>query len=88
MFVIKHMMIKLIILTQTRMARAASVDDLKKGVNRKDLHCLNIADSWEALGKAKEMANPSDLICVTGSLFLVGEILKHFSRSVSPTIQL
>jgi len=77
-----------LILTQARMARAASVDDLKKGVNRKDLHCLNIADSWEALGKAKEMANSSDLICVTGSLFLVGEILKHFSRSVSPTIQL
>lgn len=34
-----------------------------------------------ALQKAAEMANPGDLILVTGSLYLVGEILKYHQES-------
>lgn len=34
-----------------------------------------------ALQKAAEMANPEDLILVTGSLYLVGEILKYHQQS-------
>jgi folylpolyglutamate synthase/dihydropteroate synthase len=46
-----------------------------------------IADPWEAYCKARDIADPSDLICVTGSLFLVGEILQHFAPPHSPIVR-
>lgn len=74
-----------LILTQPRMERAASVDELKHAVDRKDLIPCLLADSWEAVCQAKGMANPSDVICVTGSLFLVGEVLNRLTQPGSPT---
>ncbi|HNP60402.1 MAG TPA: folylpolyglutamate synthase/dihydrofolate synthase family protein [Nitrospirales bacterium] len=74
-----------LILTQPRMERAASVDELKHVVDREDLVPCLLADSWEAVCQAKEMANPSDVICVTGSLFLVGEVLNRLTQPGSPT---
>ncbi len=69
-----------LILTQPRMERAASVDELKHAVDREDMVPCLLADSWEAVCQAKEMANPSDVICVTGSLFLVGEVLNRLTQ--------
>lgn len=74
-----------LILTQPRMERAASVDELKHAVDREDLVPCLLADSWEAVCQAKEMANPSDVICVTGSLFLVGEVLNRLTHPGFPT---
>lgn len=74
-----------LILTQPRMERAASVDELKHAVDREDLVPCLLADSWEAVCQAKEMANPSDVICVTGSLFLVGEVLNRLTQPGFPT---
>ena len=47
----------------------------------KTLHdCVeSAADSREALARARKIAGRNDLICVTGSLYLVGEIKKHIS---------
>jgi dihydrofolate synthase/folylpolyglutamate synthase len=69
-----------LILTQPRMERAASVDALKQAVNRDDLVPYLLSDSWEAFNQAKQIANPSDVICVTGSLFLVGEVLERLTQ--------
>ncbi|MEO8324276.1 MAG: folylpolyglutamate synthase/dihydrofolate synthase family protein [Nitrospirota bacterium] len=69
-----------LILTQPRMERAASVDELKHAVDCEDLVPCLLADSWEAVCQAKKMANPSDVICVTGSLFLVGEVLNRLTQ--------
>jgi len=74
-----------LILTQPRMERAASVDELKQAVDRDDLVPCLVSDSWDAFCQAQKIANPSDLICVTGSLFLVGEVLKRLSQLGSPT---
>ncbi|WP_342347105.1 folylpolyglutamate synthase/dihydrofolate synthase family protein [uncultured Nitrospira sp.] len=74
-----------LILTQPRMERAASVEELQHAVNREDLVPCLLADSWEAVCQAKEMANPSDVICVTGSLFLVGEVLNRLTPPGFPT---
>ena len=47
-----------------------------------------IPNPWEAYCRARDSADPSDLICVTGSLFLVGEILQHFAPPHSPIVQM
>jgi len=74
-----------LILTQPRMERAASVDELKQAVDREDVIPCLLADSWEAVCRAKDIANPSDVICVTGSLFLVGEVLNRLTQLDFPT---
>lgn len=74
-----------LILTQPRMERAASVDELNQAVDREDLVPCLLADSWEAVCRAKDNSNPADVICVTGSLFLVGEVLKRLTQPDFPT---
>jgi dihydrofolate synthase/folylpolyglutamate synthase len=74
-----------LILTQPRMERAASVEELKQAVDRDDLVPYLLSDSWDAFCQAKEIANSRDLICVTGSLFLVGEVLQRLSSPDHPT---
>lgn len=74
-----------LILTQPRMERAAPVDELKLSVDRDDLVPYLFSNSWDAFCQAKELANPSDLICVTGSLFLIGEVLQRLTHLDSPT---
>ena len=69
-----------LILTQPLMERAASVAELKQALDRDESVPWLLSDSWDAFCQAKAIANPSDLICVTGSLFLVGEVLKHFPQ--------
>ena len=76
-----------LILTQPHMNRAATVDALAQAVPQEDLDPYAIADPWEAYCKARDIADPSDLICVTGSLFLVGEILQHFAPPHSPIVR-
>jgi folylpolyglutamate synthase/dihydropteroate synthase len=67
------------------MERAAPVDELKLSVDRDDLIPYLFSNSWDAFCQAKELANPSDLICVTGSLFLIGEVLQRLTHLDSPT---
>jgi dihydrofolate synthase / folylpolyglutamate synthase len=73
-----------LILTQPGMERAASVDELNQAVDREGLVPCLLADSWEAVCQAKKMANLSDVICVTGSLFLVGEVLNRLTQPGFP----
>lgn len=42
-----------------------------------------VGNSFEALKQALSMADPDDLICVTGSLYLVGEIKRVFSACIN-----
>lgn len=83
-FQILFPLVDLLIVTQPHMNRAVSVHELQELVLRENLPILTIADPWEAYCQAHQVARPSDLICVTGSLFLVGEVLQHLTRSPSP----
>jgi dihydrofolate synthase/folylpolyglutamate synthase len=74
-------------ITQPHMNGAATVETLAQAVLRKDLKPSVIVDPWEAYCQARNVADVSDLICVTGSLFLVGEILQHLHASHSPMIR-
>ncbi len=74
-----------LILTQPQMDRAVPADILAQAVPSHDFELSVISSSWEAYCRVRDTADPSDLICVTGSLFLVGEILQHLASSEPPT---
>jgi folylpolyglutamate synthase/dihydropteroate synthase len=42
--------------------------------NAPNANIFLIGDSGEAIKKAQEISAPEDLICVTGSLYLIGEV--------------
>jgi folylpolyglutamate synthase/dihydropteroate synthase len=69
------------------MDRAMPADVLAQAVRRDDLALCMILNPWEAYCKARDSVDPSDLICVTGSLFLVGEILQHLAPPHSSMVQ-
>ncbi len=77
-------LISTLILTRPHMTRAVTPDELKQVVPQGDVAIVTVDDSWEALCHAHRLARSSDLICVTGSLFLVGEILHHLTQRSSP----
>ncbi len=63
-----------VILTQTDLPRSATVADLRRALagHRCCPHAAPILS--EAIALARRLAAPDDLICVTGSLMLVGEM--------------
>ena len=77
-------LIDTLILTQPHMNRAIPVDELRQAVPRDDVEIVSIKEPWSAYCRAHEMAKPTDVICVTGSLFLVGEVLQHLGALPSP----
>jgi len=68
-----------IILTRPKEERAASPEDLLSVIALYHDQVEAIDDSAEALARARFLAGVDDLVCVTGSLYLVGEIKKHLS---------
>jgi dihydrofolate synthase/folylpolyglutamate synthase len=63
-----------VVLTQAELARSATADELAAvtaGVLPEARIHARIAD---ALGAARELARSQDVICVTGSLMLIGEV--------------
>lgn len=63
-----------VVLTQARMARSAPVDSLRAAIplGGPPVHVEPaVAD---ALALARRLARPSDVICVTGSLMIIGEV--------------
>lgn len=66
-----------LILTRTGNPREADPEQLAVVVKRfYTKHPLVINDIDEALNKARNIANKDDLICITGSFFLAGKVLK------------
>ncbi|MDD5723370.1 MAG: bifunctional folylpolyglutamate synthase/dihydrofolate synthase [Syntrophales bacterium] len=64
----------ILILTRPKEERAAPVEDLLSATAPYHDHVEVIGNSEEALARARSLAGGDDLICVTGSLYLVGEI--------------
>ena len=69
-----------VILTKSRHMRAAEPDSIAAAFTRPDI-ILETTDSvQQALSRARELASEGDLICVTGSLFVVGEAIEAVKR--------
>ncbi len=63
-----------VIVTQARVPRAAAPHELGASVTACGRTAHLVADPHDALALARRMATPDDLILVTGSLMLVGEV--------------
>jgi dihydrofolate synthase / folylpolyglutamate synthase len=73
-----------VILTQPRQPRAISAPLLAEMTAGLARHATVIADPAEALENALAAAGPDDVICVTGSLFLVGDLRRHWRTRSAP----
>ena len=60
--------------------RAAETEILYKEVEKYKKDYILENDINLALAKAKEFADKDDLICVTGSLYTIGEVMKSVSN--------
>jgi dihydrofolate synthase/folylpolyglutamate synthase len=70
-----------VILTKPASERALSPEAIVP-VARQYLHHIDVVENaYEAFEKALSIAAQDDLICVTGSLYLVGEIKRIFAES-------
>jgi dihydrofolate synthase/folylpolyglutamate synthase len=63
-----------VVLTQADLPRSASVEELRAALNGIWPRPFLKAILSDALGYAKKIARPEDLICVTGSLMLIGDV--------------
>ncbi|HET8580694.1 MAG TPA: folylpolyglutamate synthase/dihydrofolate synthase family protein, partial [Nitrospiraceae bacterium] len=63
-----------VIVTQANMARAATVEELSSSLGEQSDSLHVASHPADALALARRLASPEDLICVTGSLMLVGEV--------------
>ncbi len=69
-----------VILTKSRHARAAEPDSIADAFRRPDIIVGTTGSVKEALQRARELASEEDLVCVTGSLFVVGEAIEAVKR--------
>lgn len=63
-----------VIVTQVQLSRSATVEELRDSLGPWVCAAHTVPSSAEALMLARRLAGPEDLICVTGSLMLVGEV--------------
>ena len=69
-----------VILTKSRHMRAADPADIAGAFTRPDIIVEATGSVKEALERAREIASEEDLICATGSLFVVGEAIEAVKR--------
>ena len=69
-----------VILTKSRHMRAAAPADIADAFTRPDIIVETTGSVKEALDRAREIASEEDLICATGSLFVVGEAIEAVKR--------
>lgn len=63
-----------VIVTQAQVRRASSVEELRGILDKLGVSPHESSPPAEALALARRLAAPDDVICVTGSLMLVGEV--------------
>ena len=72
-----------IILTQLKAGRAVPVDDMAKVLNKMGYPVIVTKNVGKAIERAQALADPKDLICAAGSLYLAGEVKQIFPQTVS-----
>jgi dihydrofolate synthase/folylpolyglutamate synthase len=70
-----------VIVTQTAHSRAASLSTLAAEFSKRGIEPEIKETISEAIPRALSLADSTDIICVTGSLFVVAEALDYFSRA-------
>lgn len=63
-----------VVITHVQMARAATLEEIQETLEGWPGVVHSASTAGEAVAMARRIAEPQDLICVTGSLMLVGEV--------------
>ena len=63
-----------VVLTQADLPRSATTQELQVALHEVWPRPFSNAHLSDAMGQAKQLARPEDLICVTGSLMLIGDV--------------
>jgi len=71
----------IVICTQIEHARSATVYQLKDTINQEGVSVHGVETPSDAVALATRLSDPQDLICVTGSLFLVGAVKSMLAGS-------
>ncbi len=71
-----------VIFTQPDTSRSISSSQLAEIAGHHASHFTIIPDAGKALESAIVQAAPQDVICITGSLYLVGQLRRHWQSSV------
>ena len=74
-----------ITITSSSHPRAASISLLAEKFNNLGVKTIVVGNVTEALAKALALAKKTDLILITGSLFVVAEAIDYITKSRSPT---
>ena len=75
-----------VIFTQPNTSRSISASQLAEIVGYHAAHYKIIPEAEKALESAMAEAAPNDVICVTGSLYLVGQLRHHWQPSVRTSV--
>ncbi len=73
----------IIVISKSQSHRAAAVETLEKEVKKTGIRYYKFPDSISAFEHAKKIADKDDLICVSGSLYTIGEVLAYHQKSLS-----
>jgi dihydrofolate synthase/folylpolyglutamate synthase len=73
-----------VIVTRSTSPRALEPTELARQVRAHGMQARLSSDVSEALSTARDLAGPNDLICVTGSLTVVGEAREQFQPASEP----
>ena len=71
------------ILVRPNQERSENPERLKEILKHHRIPCEVIEDVSEAIERVKIIAKPDDLVCITGSIFTVGEAKKYFAENES-----
>jgi dihydrofolate synthase/folylpolyglutamate synthase len=74
-----------IIITSSSHPRAASISAVAEKFNTLGVKAMSVGNVTEALSKALELAKKTDLILITGSLFVVGEAIDYITKARAST---
>jgi dihydrofolate synthase/folylpolyglutamate synthase len=69
-----------LVATEPRSGRATPAHELRAAAERLGLECEAVDDALKAVDAAIHAAGPGDLVCVTGSHYLVGEVRPHLLK--------
>jgi len=70
----------IIVISKSQSHRAAAVETLEKEVKKTGVYYYKEPDSISAFEHAKRIADKEDIICVSGSLYTIGEVLAYHQK--------
>jgi len=73
----------IIVISKSQSHRAAAVETLEKEVQKTRIKYYKEPDSISAFEHAKKIADKEDLICVSGSLYTIGEVIAYHQKKLS-----